>query len=129
MSALQRWLDDARPEDVAGACDAAPGGHPAGTGVAAGAGRGAAVTRRGHAASPACACARVINEAGDDLRVSFGDRTLTVPSSTRPALDAVVSGTVLAAGSLPGLNEADSLVLARRLLREALVVPVDAPRD
>ena len=63
-----------------------------------------------------------IDAVGDDLRLSFADRNLTLPSSTRPALDAVLSGAVLAAGSLPGLDEADSLVLARRLLREALVV-------
>ena len=69
-----------------------------------------------------------IDAVGDDLRLSFADRNLTLPSSTRPALDAVLSGAVLAAGSLPGLDEADSLVLARRLLREALVVPAGAAR-
>jgi bifunctional lysine-specific demethylase and histidyl-hydroxylase NO66 len=63
--------------------------------------------------------------AGDnDVRVNFGDRSLTLPASTRQAIDAVLSGTVLAAGALPGLNEEDSLVLCRRLLREAVVVPV-----
>ena len=69
-----------------------------------------------------------IDAVGDDLRLSFADRNLTLPSSTGPALDAVLSGAVLAAGSLPGLDEADSLVLARRLLREALVVPAGAAR-
>jgi lysine-specific demethylase/histidyl-hydroxylase NO66 len=130
VSALQRWLDDARPEDVAARVRRRTWGatRPAPVSPLA----QAAVLRSLDAATPLHLRAHVrvvIDEAGDDLRVSFGDRTLTVPSSTRPALDAVVSGTVLAAGSLPGLNEADSLVLARRLLREALVVPVDAPRD
>jgi bifunctional lysine-specific demethylase and histidyl-hydroxylase NO66 len=65
-----------------------------------------------------------VDEDGDDVRLSFGDRSLTLPASTRPAIDAILSGTVLAAGSLPGVDEADSLVLCRRLLREAMVVPV-----
>jgi bifunctional lysine-specific demethylase and histidyl-hydroxylase NO66 len=67
-----------------------------------------------------------VDQDGDDIRLSLGDRSLTLPASTRPAIDAVLSGTELTAGSLPGLDEADSLVLCRRLLREAVVVPVPA---
>ena len=126
MSALQRWLDDARTEDVAARVRRRTWGA------------GRRRSRRSHR-PPRCLDAdtslhlrphlRVaIDAVGDDLRLSFADRNLTLPSSTRPALDAVLSGAVLAAGSLPGLDEADSLVLARRLLREALVVPAGAAR-
>jgi bifunctional lysine-specific demethylase and histidyl-hydroxylase NO66 len=67
---------------------------------------------------------RVFLDDGDEsMQLRFGDRALALPASTRAAIDAVLSGAVLHAGSLPGLDETDSLVLARRLLREAVVVP------
>ncbi len=127
--ALQRWLEDARTEDVAarvrrrtwGATRPAPVSPLAQAAALRALDADTSLHLRPHV--------RVaIDAVGDDLRLSFADRNLTLPSSTRPALDAVLSGAVLAAGSLPGLDEADSLVLARRLLREALVVPAGAAR-
>jgi ribosomal protein L16 Arg81 hydroxylase len=52
------------------------------------------------------------------------DRFLRFPAFCEPAVHAVLSGRVHRVGDLPGLDDdADRLVLARRLLREALAVP------
>lgn len=59
------------------------------------------------------------------------DRTMTFPESCAPAVRALHLGQVADADSLPGLDHADSTVLIRRLLKEAVVVPVadpEAPR-
>lgn len=50
------------------------------------------------------------------------DKTVTLPSSCLPALQALRTG-VFDAASLPGLDTADASVLIRRLLREGVVVP------
>ncbi|MEV0806809.1 cupin domain-containing protein [Micromonospora sp. NPDC050200] len=52
------------------------------------------------------------------------DRTITLPGTCEPALRTLLTGTVTRVGDLPGLDDdADRLVLARRLLREAVAVP------
>ncbi|MEV4771050.1 cupin domain-containing protein [Micromonospora humida] len=52
------------------------------------------------------------------------DRTVTLPDQCAPALHALLGSTGLRVGDLPGLDDdADRLVLARRLLREAVAVP------
>ncbi|MFI5835661.1 cupin domain-containing protein [Micromonospora sp. NPDC051300] len=52
------------------------------------------------------------------------DRTLTLPGTCEPALRALLAGEVNRVGDLPGLDDdADRLVLTRRLLREAVLVP------
>jgi hypothetical protein len=53
------------------------------------------------------------------------DRTITFPPSTESALTELTSGTDCKVGSLPGLDDADQLVLVRRLLTEAVVVATD----
>lgn len=53
------------------------------------------------------------------------DRTMTFPESCAPAIEALHRGLVATADSLPGLDRADSTVLIRRLLREAVVVPAE----
>lgn len=50
-------------------------------------------------------------------------KSLTLPGECAPALRAVLDGGPVAAGSLPGLDAADGMVLLRRLLREAVLVP------
>jgi lysine-specific demethylase/histidyl-hydroxylase NO66 len=128
VASLQAWLNDIDPAAVAarvrqrtwGATRPAPVAPLAQAAATHALDAATAIRLRPHL--------RVFLDDGDeDVRVSFGDRSLTLPSSTRAAIDAVLSGTVLPAGSLPGLDETDSLVLARRLLREAVVVP--APGD
>ncbi|MDT5222118.1 MAG: bifunctional lysine-specific demethylase and histidyl-hydroxylase, partial [Mycobacterium sp.] len=47
------------------------------------------------------------------------------PESCAPAIEALQRGVVADADTLPGLDRADSTVLIRRLLREAVLVPVE----
>ncbi|MEW2594719.1 JmjC domain-containing protein [Micromonospora aurantiaca] len=52
------------------------------------------------------------------------DRTLTLPGTCEAALRALLIGEVTRVGDLPGLDDdADRLVLARRLLKEAVLTP------
>jgi ribosomal protein L16 Arg81 hydroxylase len=73
--------------------------------------------RHGLIADVELACDRVV------LRLP--DRTMTFPESCADALRALHHGLLADAGSLPGLDRADGTVLISRLLREAVVVPVD----
>ncbi|MEN3362242.1 MAG: bifunctional lysine-specific demethylase and histidyl-hydroxylase [Mycobacteriales bacterium] len=61
---------------------------------------------------------------GDRVLLDLPDRRLSLPPSTEPAVKAVLSGNPLAVADLPGLEPDDQLTLARRLLREAIAVPV-----
>ncbi|MFY1632006.1 cupin domain-containing protein [Solwaraspora sp. WMMB335] len=57
------------------------------------------------------------------VAVQVFDRTVSFPGHCAPALRAVLAGPGIRVGDLPGLHDdADRLVLARRLLREAIVV-------
>lgn len=52
------------------------------------------------------------------------DRTITLPGTCEPALRALLAGEVTRVGDLPGLDDdADRLVLTRRLLKEAVLTP------
>ncbi|MEQ4303530.1 cupin domain-containing protein [Plantactinospora sp. B6F1] len=60
----------------------------------------------------------------DRVALSLFDRTVTFPAQCEPALRAFLAGRVHRVGDLPGLDgDADRIVLARRLLREAVAVP------
>jgi len=61
--------------------------------------------------------------ADGSIVVRLTDRTLTLPSVTAAAMKTVLSGAPVRAAELPDLDADDGLVLIRRLLREALVVP------
>jgi hypothetical protein len=52
------------------------------------------------------------------------DKVMTFPMSCADAVAALQQGLVANAETLPGLDRADATVLIRRLLREAVVVPV-----
>lgn len=58
----------------------------------------------------------------DGVVLRLADRTVRLPADTATAVRALLDGTVLRVGELPGLEPADALVLARRLVREAVVV-------
>ena len=62
---------------------------------------------------------------GDRVVLRLPDRTITFPPSCGEAVEALRHGLVADAGSLPGLDRADATVLIRRLLREAVLAPVD----
>jgi hypothetical protein len=53
------------------------------------------------------------------------DRTITFPAATEAAVTELTSGTDCKVGNLPDLDDADQLVLVRRLLTEAVVVAPD----
>ncbi|MEU4776261.1 cupin domain-containing protein [Micromonospora sp. NPDC023644] len=61
---------------------------------------------------------------GDRVALVLFDRTITLPASCAPALHALLGAGPVRVGDLPGLDDdADRLTLARRLLREAVLVP------
>jgi hypothetical protein len=60
---------------------------------------------------------------GDQVVLQLPDRRLTLPAATEPALKALLTGEPTAVGELPGLDPEDRIVLVRRLLREAILVP------
>ncbi|MEV4814005.1 cupin domain-containing protein [Micromonospora avicenniae] len=67
---------------------------------------------------------QLASEGVDRVALRLFDRTVTLPAQCEAAVRALLTGTVGRVGDLPGLAEdADRLVLARRLLREAVVVP------
>ena len=65
-----------------------------------------------------------LDETDGRVRLRLADRTITFPGSCSAALLALHTGAVADAGTLPGLDRQDGTVLLRRLLREAIVVPV-----
>jgi mannose-6-phosphate isomerase-like protein (cupin superfamily) len=64
---------------------------------------------------------RSVAEEGGRLRVLLGDRELRMPLRLGPALAHVQGAATLRPADLPGLTEADAVVLARRLVREGLL--------
>ncbi|WP_123024986.1 cupin domain-containing protein [Mycolicibacterium stellerae] len=66
-----------------------------------------------------------IDHSGGRVVLRLPDKVLTLPMSCADAVAALHHGRVADADSLPGLDHADGTVLIRRLLREAVVVPVN----
>jgi ribosomal protein L16 Arg81 hydroxylase len=66
-----------------------------------------------------------IDSSGGRVVLRLPDKVMTFPMSCADALAAFHSGLVADAVALPGLDHADATVLIRRLLREAVIVPVD----
>jgi hypothetical protein len=60
---------------------------------------------------------------GDHAVLALPDRTITLPASAEPALRALLGPGPSVVGDLPATDDADQLVLVRRLLREGVVVP------
>ncbi|UJA20461.1 cupin [Thermoleophilia bacterium SCSIO 60948] len=63
-----------------------------------------------------------LDEARDRVRLEFMDRSLEFPAATAEAVAFILDRDEFSPGELPGLDEADGLTLARRLLREGVVV-------
>jgi cupin superfamily protein len=66
-------------------------------------------------------------ERGGSVDLELPDRALTLPAATLTALRAVLEPGRHDVGSLPGMDQADQLVLVRRLLREGVLVPAPGP--
>jgi ribosomal protein L16 Arg81 hydroxylase len=65
-----------------------------------------------------------IDHSGGRVVLRLPDKEMTFPMSCAEAVAVLHRGQVADAGTLPGLDRADGTVLLRRLLREAVVVPV-----
>jgi hypothetical protein len=61
-------------------------------------------------------------EADDRIEIVLLDRTLSLPLTAAAALKTALSGDGFTPGELPGLDAEEQLVLARRLLREGVLV-------
>ena len=59
---------------------------------------------------------------GDELVLRLHDRTLRLPAATAKAVRSLLDGERLRVADLPGLDADDALALARRLVREAVVL-------
>ncbi|WP_375388232.1 cupin domain-containing protein [uncultured Amnibacterium sp.] len=57
-----------------------------------------------------------------EVAIGLGDRTVRLPLQTADAITALEAGGGAAAGALPGLDEHDSLVVTRRLVREGVLL-------
>ncbi|PZF85975.1 cupin domain-containing protein [Micromonospora deserti] len=61
---------------------------------------------------------------GEKVALRLFDRSITLPAQCAPAVRALLTGQVCRVGDLPGLHDdADRVTLARRLLREAVLIP------
>lgn len=56
------------------------------------------------------------------VHIVLRDKTISLPSEAAAAVRALVAGAPTPAGQLPGLDASSSLVVARRLIREAVLV-------
>jgi len=67
-----------------------------------------------------------LRRAGDRLLLDVIDSTISWPAQVDQALRLVLAGDVCTPAGLPGLDPDEQLVVARRLLREGVVVPAAA---
>jgi hypothetical protein len=63
-----------------------------------------------------------LSEDADQLTLAFLDRTVTLPVATAAGLKTVLAGEPFRPRDLPGLDAEEQLTLARRLLREGVIV-------
>jgi hypothetical protein len=69
----------------------------------------------------------VLTTEGDEVLLRLFDRTVRMPLPSAKAVRALLDGEALRVADLPDLDLEDALALARRLLREAVVVADPAP--
>ncbi|MEJ3749270.1 cupin domain-containing protein [Actinomycetes bacterium KLBMP 9797] len=125
VAALRDWLATADPSAVAERLRARawPAARPAPIRPVAQAAAVAAldldarVTRR-----PGLRWQLVVDGA-DRVTLRVFDRTVSLPGECAPAVRALLSGGTHRIGDLPGLDDHSRLVVARRLLREAILIP------
>jgi ribosomal protein L16 Arg81 hydroxylase len=77
------------------------------------------ITARGHGPW------RLSRDGDDQVVLRVFDRTIRFPGYCEAAVRAALSGEVRQVAELPGLDAADQITLTRRLLREAVVVPLE----
>ncbi|GLL03510.1 cupin domain-containing protein [Dactylosporangium matsuzakiense] len=124
VAALHEWLDSITPEDVAaqlrgGTWSAA---RPAPLRPVAQAAALSALGLDVRVAARPGLPVRLEGPSGGRVAVHLPDRSLQLPESCAAALRTALDGRPHRVGDLPGLDDADRIVLARRLLREAALV-------
>ena len=67
-----------------------------------------------------------LRRAGDQLSLDLIDSAISWPAGVYDALVTALSGAMFRPGDLAGLDPDEQLVVARRLLREGVVVPVES---
>ncbi len=63
-----------------------------------------------------------VNEDDEHITLVLLDRTLSLPRTAAPAVKTVLAGVPFTPAELPGVDPDEQLVIARRLLREGIVV-------
>lgn len=63
----------------------------------------------------------------DKVVLELPDRRIQLPVATAAAVRTLLTGHVSRIGGLPGMDEADQIVLVRRLLREGVLIPAVRP--
>jgi lysine-specific demethylase/histidyl-hydroxylase NO66 len=63
-----------------------------------------------------------VDEADEQVTLVLLDRSLTLPRAAAPAVKTVLAGAPFTPAELPGVDADEQLVIARRLLREGVVV-------
>jgi hypothetical protein len=66
-----------------------------------------------------------IDHSDGQVMLRLPDKVMRLPMSCADAVAALRTGQVTDADNLPGLDRADGTVLIRRLLREAVLIPVN----
>ena len=126
VEALRDWLAGAAPGPVAGKLRARvwPAARPAPIRPLA---QAEAIARLGpddHVTVRPGLKWRLAPDGDDRVALHAFDRVVTMPGGCALALRALLEGGVTRVGDLPGLDtDEDRLVLARRLLREAILIP------
>ncbi|HET6533417.1 MAG TPA: cupin domain-containing protein [Actinoplanes sp.] len=125
VAALRDWLPTADPAEVAGRLRerAWPSSRPAPISPVAQLDFAARLTPDDRIAARPGLRRRLTGDGPDHVVLRLADRTLRFPAFCEPALRMVLSGDRCRVGDLPLDDDADRLVLARRLLREAVAVP------
>ncbi|MFI5914277.1 cupin domain-containing protein [Dactylosporangium sp. NPDC051541] len=124
VAALHEWLDSVTPEDLAAQLRgetwsaARPGPLRPIAQASALSTLGPEVRVTARPGLPV----RLDDPSGGRIAVHLPDRSLSLPESCADAVRTVMDGRAHRVGDLPGLDDADRIVLTRRLLREAALV-------
>ncbi|MBD0293306.1 MAG: cupin-like domain-containing protein [Jiangellaceae bacterium] len=70
---------------------------------------------------------RITAATSDRIALVLSDRTITFPAYCEPALRLLLASSPVRVGDLPFAERSACVTLTRRMLREAVVVPVDKP--
>jgi hypothetical protein len=125
LAALRRYLDRVGPDDVADRVtgDLVRQTRPAPIGPLAQLAATSAVTpATALRLRPGLRCGVARDSAGVRLRLI--DKAVPLPSGAEAAIKTILAGDSFTPAELPGLDAAEQLALARLLLREAVLVPV-----